>query len=252
METIFDFEDQPDIVIAVLPADWHKGGKMERRFAVWGLYLAVFDMMKRSVYTCNTFHLFWDGKEVGTLGFAKGVLRQSTISAESAAKSQGLLSLSDIIITTTTPSPPFAGGVNVSSTNLTDDVVFSVDIQLCGKTMPINSVFIVVLGAMSDLAEVANKDSHFSTYSFRQAPVEAFLSFVSFGFHPLGPPPFMTFRHVIETLAHLPVLMFDRRVFQEADMVLKLNGVDVGMGLLREARPNGGGGEGEGGGVATS
>ena len=246
VETIFEFDDQPGVVIAVLPADWLKGGKIERRFVVWGLYLAVFDMMKRSVYTCNTFHLFWEGKKVGTVGFARGIIRQSTITAaDSAAKSQGLLSLSDITTTTTTALPPFAGGASVSRTSLINDEVLSVNIDLTGKTMPINSVFIVGLGAMSDLAAIDNKAGRFSTYHYRQAPVQAFMSFASFGHQPDSPPPFMTYRHVIETVAHLPVVMFDRRMFGEADMILKLNNVDVGMGLLRALRPPGGG-------VATS
>ena len=116
--------------------------------------------------------------------------------------------------------------------------------------MPINNVFIVVLGALSDIAAVSNKDGRVSTYSYRQAPVLAFVSFATLGYDPLGPPPFMTYRHVVEALAHLPVVMYDRRVFSEADMLLRLDDKEVGMGLLRELRPRGG--EGGGGGVAVS
>ena len=248
VETIFQFEEQPGVVITVLPVNWHQGGEMERRFAVWGLYLAVFDMTKRSKYTCNTFHLFWDNKEVGTLGFARGVVRQSTLTADSA-KSQGLLSLSNTTATTTTLSLPFSHGVDATATDLADEVVFALNIELKGKMMPINDVFIVALGGLSDLAAFNNKDGRVTTYSYRQAPVEAYVSFATLSYRPLSPPPFMTYRHVIETLAHLPVVMYDRRVFSEADMVLKLNNVNVGMGLLRKLRPLEGG---EGGGVAIS
>ena len=246
VETIFEFKDQPGVAIAVLPVNWHQGGEMERRFAVWGLYLAVFDMTKRSQYNCNTFHLFWDEKEVGTLGFARGVIRQSTLTADHNAKSQGLLSLSNTTATTTALSLPFSHGVNTTATDLVDEVVFAIDIQLRGKMMPINDVFIVVLGALSDLAAFNIKDGRVTSYSYRQAPVEAYVSFASPGYRPLSPPPFMTYRHVIEAVAHLPVVMYDRRVFSEADIILKLNNVDVGMGLLRKLRPlegeDGGGG----------
>lgn len=252
VETIFDFDEHPGVVIAVLPVDWHKGGEMDRRFAVWGLYLAVFDMMKRSQWTCNTFHLFWEGKEVGTLGFSRGVVRHSALTADSA-NSQGLLSLSNVTSTATTLTPSLlsANGSDVLSApkSLTDEVVLSVNVELKGKIMPINNVFIAVLGALSDLAAIGNKDGRLSAYSYRQAPVKAFLNFATLGYHPLGPPPFLTYRHVIEALAHLPGVMFEQRVFSEADMVLKLDDVDVGMGLLRQLRPLGGG---AGGGVATS
>ncbi|KAL8791756.1 MAG: hypothetical protein Q9195_005632 [Heterodermia aff. obscurata] len=223
-ETIFDFEEQPGVAIAILPLDWQRGGEMQRRFAVWGLYLAVFDMMKRSRYTCNTYHLFWEGTEVGTLGFVRGVIRP------------GLLSLGN---GSTVPV------INATDLPVVADPVFALNVELKGKMMPINDVFIAVLGALSDLAACPDKNARVvSGYSYRQAPVMAYLSFGTFGYRPLDPPPFLTFTHVIEALAHLPLVMFERRVFSEADMMLKLDGKDVGRGLLRQLRPLGGGGEG--------
>ena len=235
-ETIFEIEDEPGVVITVLPKNWHLRGEMQRRFAVWGLYVAVFDMTTRSKYFCSTFHLLWDDEEVGTLGFSKGVLRHSGLPASpvniASPQDQGLLSLNSSIPLKTTSIRSLINTTNPTFT-LTTKPILSINVDLKNIMLPINNVFIGVLGALTDLASFTYKDVRVDRYNYNQAPVPAFLAFTTFGFRPLVQPFFMTYRHIIETLAQLTHIMFDNRKFSEADIELRLDGVEVGSGCLR-------------------
>lgn len=235
-ESIFEIEDEPGVVITVLPKNWHLRGEMERRFAVWGLYLAVFDMTTRSKYFCSTFHLLWDDEEVGTLGFSKGVLRHSGSPASPASiespQHQGLLSLNSSIPLKTTSLRSLNNTISPAFT-LTAKPILSINVDLKNTILPINNVFIGILGALTDLASFTYKDARVDSYNYNQAPVPAFLAFTTVGFRTLVRPPFMTYRHVIGTLAQLPHIMFDDRKFSEADIELRLDGVEVGSGFLR-------------------
>ncbi|KAG7002422.1 hypothetical protein G7Y79_00027g061140 [Physcia stellaris] len=232
-EALFEIEGEPGVVITVLPKNWHLHGEMERRFAVWGLYLAVFDMTKRSKYFCSTFHLLWDDEEVGTLGFSKGVVRQSgSPTSIESPQNQGLLSLNSSIPLKTTSLRSLNDTVSPAFTLMAKPVL-SINVDLKNIILPINNVFIGIVGALTDLASFTNKDARVNSYSYNQAPVPAFVAFTTLGFRPVVGPLFMTYRHVIETLAQLPHIMFDDRKFSEADIELKLDGVEVALGRLR-------------------
>lgn len=228
-ETTFELDEEPGVAITIMPHNWQQFGRMERRFAVWGIYLAAFDMTKKSGYGCSTFHLLWDEKEVGTIAFSRGVIRPlgqlATSSASSKTQSQGLLSLSN-----TTAATIYRN----STRDLNAGSILSINVDLQNTIVPIGDIFLVVVGALSDLASVPNKDGRVKTYTYTQAPVPAWLSFTTLGFNPRRRPPYMTYRHIIETLAQLPHIMYADRKFAEADVVVALNGVDVGMGILRK------------------
>jgi len=49
----------------------------------------------------------------------------------------------------------------------------------------------------------------------------------------------MTARHIIETLGHLPALMLERRKFSEADILMKVDGMNAGLGRLRNVDERG-------------
>ena len=238
VDTTWALEDVPNMAITILPEGFEKGRSIQRRFAVWGLYLAVFDITKSKVFQCSTARLLWRGKMVGRLVFSKGVLQGPepiTISAEK----DGSLTLGERV---SAPVPPIAW--TNSTTILSANAVFSINVVLRPTNMPINDIFVGVLGALSDLAAYNNKDSRVMSYSFKETPVPAYFSFTTFGLKPLSQRPYMTYWHIIETLAQLPTIMYERGKFSEADVALKVNGIDVGIGILTKMRPRPGLGTG--------
>lgn len=217
-ETTYQHADHPNSFITLLPQNWQQRGQIERLFAVWGLFLAAYTMTTTGNYHCNTFHLVWDGKEVGTLGFSRGVIMQSPSSAPNASD-QGLLSLNH----TTTP-------LLLSTSSTSDFPHLGVSIKFLPAVTPIQNFFMIVLGALTELANFQNKNTGIEYFAPDPAPIPAFVAFFAWETNRVS---LMTARHIIETLAHVPTLMLARGKFSEANVVLKLDGVEAGFGRFR-------------------
>lgn len=149
-ETVFEMEDQPGVAITVLPLNWYRGGQMPRKYAVWGLFLAVYTMVRKTNFQCNTIHLLWKGREVGTINFSRGVvsLPPSSQLRSSDRRSEGLLSIGNITSIVPSLSQP-----KDSTEILKTDPNLSVSILLLDTVIPINDVFVTVLGGLMDVRD---------------------------------------------------------------------------------------------------
>lgn len=67
--TVYQFPNHPSVAIAVVtPAS---GVFIERRFAIWGIWLGIAYMMSHHRYQAATFALSWEGVIVGAVDFAR-------------------------------------------------------------------------------------------------------------------------------------------------------------------------------------
>ena len=232
-ETVFTMEDQPGVAISVLPFNWHLGGQMPRKYAVWGLFLAIYTMVKKANFQCNTIHLLWKRREVGTINFSRGVVRQPQPDKleSNDPRSEGLLSV-DSITSTILPLP--LPHLQNSTGSLKIGPELSLDVELLDTIIPIHNVFVTVLGGLMDLAHFDDKDAAVLAMIFDTMPVPTYLSFTTWDTPSKAEPPYMTNRHVIEALAFLPQYMYEQRKFSEADVTVKLDNVRCGLGLLRK------------------
>lgn len=226
-DTTFKLDGSPNNAITVFPNRWQVGGQITRKFVIWGLLRAVYDMTSKNKYQCNTCHLLWQGVEVGTLGFSRGVIAASQTSAGDY-QSRGLLSLDN-----DTALGPSSLQTQSSPVNVNHTPVLSVDVEPRPLVLQINDVFMTILGAMGNLAAYPNKDESIYHFHSDWPGTPAFVSFSTRELKPRSKPPFMTCRYIVESLAVLPSIMLNRRKFSEVDIVLKLDGVEAGVGLLR-------------------
>lgn len=236
-EITWEHADHPNNAITLLPANWQKHGQIERRFAVWGLFLAVYTMTFTGNYLCNTFHLLWDGEQVGTLGFSKGIITQSVLPVFNASD-QGLLSFDD------TTRPPLQTQNNTASPS--NSPVLSISLIFLPPVISIQNFFMAVLSALTELAIYRNKDVGIEHFTPDVAPVRASVAFYAWRLNPRVRVPPITARHIIETLGHMPALMLARSKFSEADIVMRLDKIDAGLGRLRRVDERGGVGRGSG------
>ena len=236
-ETVFEMEQQPGVSITVLPANWHRGGQLPRKYAVWGLFLTVYTMSRRNNFQCNTIHLIWKKREVGTINFSRGVIRQPQLSqlGSSDGRRDGVLAIGNI--TAIVPSMPQPQNVTRS---LMAGPELSVNIQLLDTVLPINDVFVTVVGGLMDVAFFDNKDAPVMAMIFDTMPIPTYLSFTTWDTPSKSKPPYMTNRHVIEALAYLPQYMYTERKFSEADVTIALDNIRCGVGLLRKWQHPGG------------
>jgi len=236
--TTFELDDYPNNAIALLPRNWQRVGLIERRFAVWGLSLAVYTMTGRGDYHCSTFHLLWEGIEVGTLGFSKGIIARPQLSASNNAsdlQSQGLLSLDN----TTAIGTPLLHIQN-STADISNRPILSSNVFPLPTVLPLEDFFMTVIGALTRLAAHKDKDAGVVDFAPDVAPIPASVSFSAWSSKSISRPPFITARHIIETLGHLPAVMLARKRFSEVDIIMKLDGVDAGLGQLRKLDGTGG------------
>ena len=230
-ETVFEMQEQPGVTITVLPFNWHLGGQMPRKYAVWGLFLAVYTMVKKTNFQCNTIHLLWKKREVGTINFSKGVVWQPQPSQLESKdqRSEGLLFIGNI--SSTIPPRPHPQN---STGSLKTSPELSLSVLLLDTIIPIHDVFVTVLGGLMDLAYFDDKDAAVLAMIFDTMPVPTYLSFTTWDTPSKAEPPYMTNRHVIEALTFLPQYMYEQRKFGEADITVKLDNVRCGLGLLRK------------------
>ena len=239
-ETVFTLPDHPEVAIVVLPKNWQWGGQMERRFAVWGLFFAIWDMNKNKSWRCNTVHLLWDGEEVGTIGFSRGVIRRPQLSlatTEHSLQAQGVIAVHPNVtvlsrFTSTRPMNVTAFDI-LPSTGLATEPVLSVNIDLRPTILPIQTIFIAVIGALANIAAVPDKDAPVVTFMAQQAPVNAWISFNAIGRRGKRVPK-MNYRHVVDTLGLIPEYMMQMRKFSEATVLMLLNGQEVGLGIVKK------------------
>jgi len=224
-ETTYELADHPNSAITLFPENWQQRGQIERRFAVWGLFLAVYAMTTTGNYHCNTFHLLWDDKEVGTLCFSRGIITSSA----NDPQRQGLLSLDN----TSTP-------LLLSTASTSNSPVLSISILFLPTVFPLQNFFMAVLSALTELAFFKNKDVGIEHSTPDVAPVPASVAFYAWRTNPKAQVPLITPRHIIETLGHVPALMLARRKFSEADIMMRLDRVDAGLGRLRNVDESGG------------
>ena len=230
-ESGFEMAQHPNAAITVLPNHWQWGGEMDRRFSVWGLFLAVYDISKGENFRCATFQLHWDGREVGTITFSRGVIGRLQLPPSRAndLESKGLISVGN-----TTTITPFALNSQNGTLGVKTDPIMSIYVEFVNSVIPIRNVFITVLGALSELAAVTHKDSRVLAFIYDEAPCPTLISFTTWTKPSKSRPPYLTHRHVIETLGYIPSFLYEKGKFSEVDITIKLDNINSGLGLLRK------------------
>lgn len=228
-DTVLTLPSQPRTAIVVLPKDI--GGTMERRFAIWGIYLGVYHMIHSQRFECSTFYFSWKGVPVGNVVFAGGTVaeRRSSLAAGDLA-SKGLFPVRNA---SAIEAVAFRNDTSVSA-----EPVLSVIVQLFGKVIPINDIFLTVLGALSDLARFPEKDAPALSFIYNDSPVPVYMSFYGRALDPRFTGR-IEVKHIIETVGYLPEVMFQQRQFREANVLMKLDDVEVGVGQLVRAERRG-------------
>ncbi len=103
-----------------------------------------------------------------------------------------------------------------------------------------------ILSALIEFVVFENKDIGIEHFNPDVAFVLASLAFYAWEVQPKAWAPLITPRHIIETLGHVPGLMRARSKFSEADIMMRLDRVEAGLGRLRNTDDRNGGAWGSG------
>lgn len=203
--TVFHFPNHPSVVIAVVtPAS---GVFIERRFAIWGIWLGIAYMISHHRFQAATFALSWEDVIVGAVDFGS----QPTISGDDG---DGKVNNSLTILNATTTTSP----VNAQAQNL------EVLIGLVGRSINVNNIILVLLATLNDAAQYRATDVIPAQY---RIGLHGYTALFSITPEPRTTAPFPEYEWLIRALEKLPDFMLRNRKFSEANVVVRVDGVVV-------------------------
>lgn len=217
-----------DTSIEVVPAD---SNLLQRRFAVWGLYLGLVELWSRDLFLTTTATLSWDDQIVGNITFQS-----------SQANGNGTTSLAR----RSTPSPyscqmpagytNSTGLSNVTAEEVRCTAQFS-HIAIDAVNMNPFDVLFPVLDSLVGLAEYPSSSrlAHEPAHEFRRdwyRLLDGFNGRIFIYEHPRDQEPYLEYGDVIVALVQMVWFMVESLHFAPTDIDLIVGGVDVGGGTF--------------------
>jgi len=205
------------------------GDKLERRFAIWGVYLGISEMWSRNLFLSTNIILSRDGQAVCNIIF------RLTQQPSNGTASLERKSASPLLISR---SP--AGSTNVSSdANVTADESRCIPhfdpIGVPDLTMDFHDVLFPILASLVDLsvfpssARLHHEPGHVYRRDWFRL-LEGFNGRIFLFERPRGEPPYLEYGDLIVTLVKFVWYMFEVLRFGPTSMGIRVDGVEVGAG----------------------
>ena len=231
----FRLHPYPEVQITV--ASLEPGVPLKRRFAVWGVYQAIYVMAQNNRFVRSFFYLSWEGNRVGIITYGRTDLavaigNESSKTKTNLAATFGIAGISNRTTVLEKPSDDVAFSDPLTAQRLT----LSFDFKTTPLSIP--EAFLTPLTAMVYAAQF---DKLLKIDPFIAYPTD-YDAQIRCDFHnrrrQTGTPN-LTYGWVIQTLAQIPREMLRERRFSEVTVVTKLDDVPVGDAFLTKGRPVG-------------
>ena len=223
----------PQVEIALLPAA--PATTIEVRLIVWGLWVAIRNMISRNSFYEAEFEIYWEQQVVAFLYITKPMDVQQISSS-----SNGTLGSSDEPLT---PLPSLNGTVSASpssteqSPNASNDDHFGWGPMFMptAQKLTVYEVFLTVMAGIKNAAPHPAYAKVPGPYASAAIDIDAN---VQFYLHkrrqPRTRPPYFQFVHVIKALRLVPGYMLERGRFAELFFAVEVNGLQVAEGYLEK------------------
>ena len=223
-------QEYPQVEIAVIPAA--PARNIEVRLLIWGIWVAIRDIIGRNKFYESEFEIFWDEKVVAFIYITRPMDLQLTGSNATLAPDEplSLLPSPDPTITDTsnsTSTPP--GSLNDGRFGWKP--LFTPR----AKQLTVVEVFLTVLAGIKNAAPHPASEKIPGPYA--SAAVDCYAN-VQFYLHkrrvPRPKPPFFQYVHVIKALRLVPEFMLQQKRFAELLFSIEVSGITVGEGFLQK------------------
>ncbi|CAF9932440.1 MAG: hypothetical protein ALECFALPRED_005291 [Alectoria fallacina] len=220
---VFHFSNHPSVIIAVVTPG--PGIFVERRFALWGIWLGIRYMMAHHQFQAATFALSWEDVIVGAVDFA----RQSTIDG---GNGNGNCTYQTCQTGTLLPSHPHTVNPSPTVLNATTPSPVNADnlkvtIGLFGHPINLSTIILLLFVTLHDAAQHSATDIIPRPYRIG-LHTALFLITPT----PRAEAPFPEYDWLIRSLVQLPDFMLNKGKFSEASIVVRMNGaviIDVSL-----------------------
>lgn len=207
------------------------GDKLERRFAIWGVYVGISEMWSRNKFLSTTMTLSWNGEVVGNIVFKLSEdPSNGTTSLERRSASPSLYSGSPAVFTNAT------GGANVTADEPRCIPRFT-PIGGPGVTMDFHDVLFPIMASLVDLSAFPSSARlhHEPEHVYRRdwfRLLEGFNGRIFLFEHPRGESPYLEYGDLIITLVKLVWYMVEALRCSPTSIGISVDGVEVGAGTF--------------------
>ncbi len=207
--------------VTITPKATARGGAIQTRFIVWGLYQSIVAMTQRKKFRTAVITLRW---EAGIVGYISITGHNGRIFMGESNHTESLLRRSRI--RASNGIDPIAQDSS-NATNISNHPILNVSFVPVGLALAGSDVLITVLYA---LAYVAPYPSAQAAAGFILRPSDA--EKMCLAMLGTATTPFFQYRWVIETLAKIPLYMLYQGRFSGATFTMSIAGVEVGQGQM--------------------
>ena len=218
----------PEVTINIKPAP--PADDIPVRIAVWGVYYSIYDMINKKKFVEAEIDLLWSGSLIGWVRY------QPTTPSKSIIQGQvnKTLNLTKPSVTFTNRSESTLDLNTTPGTELLDLELYYI---VQGKPLTMIEIFVSVYATLKNIAPFPKTDD-VESFSAGAAAFDARVYFAD------GPtrtlPPFYEYRWVIQAMQQVPEYMLSHKRFSELAIVLIVDDVFVGQGVLAKGAPRNG------------
>ena len=204
------------IGIFVLPTP--EARAVERRMMMWGLEQSMRYMMEENRFESVRFRMTRDGDDVGSIEYTSLANKQlhMNLGASTSRLEQG-------------STPAVAEAKEANPLKVVGPQVFC---RLCGYDLEVFDVFRPVVMMLREMAEFPAR-SHIGSY---RTDKEIGVTGLRFKDEKRRNPPFFEAQWLVKACLAIPQYMLDKGTFSETDVMIKVDGVLVAVGLLKIQR----------------
>lgn len=200
------------------------------RIMIWGLYAGIYDMLVYQKWKTAEFDLYWRSVSVAWIRFEmrRRAVGTSVESLDSRNRSDSTLSVNS------TGSLWAVTNDITTARIMPDDEVPAVQFFYLpsGEAIAAQTVFITVLATLRNLAEFSVGDI-IVPFESGEDGFDATIRFLPER-HPRTMAPFNKYRWAIDAVRQIPGYMLAHKMFAELAIVMTVDGVTVGTGMLRK------------------
>ena len=211
--------DFTDVIIKIQPAAPFTD--LEVRFAIFGIYYIVYDMVKKRKFKVSDYNLYWADVAVGRVTISNRV-RPTVAKRDEFNFAQASTNQTRFFSNESQADP------------LLQTFFEYLSKPEVGK-LPAPTVFVTLLAALKNLAIFPETDvvRPFSTgalgFTIRLNILEME--------HPRTEPPFFLYGNLIDTIKKIPTFMLDNRKFAEIFIVIMSEDLFIGEGTIQKGIP---------------
>ena len=222
---VFHYRAYPDVTVTFIPTKTL--GLMKRSYALFGFVDSTNYMIQYDYFGAMLMELQFRSSLVGWIKFEKTEQHSVTATESKTNVSQNLETTNDVLLNPNGTSNLATASDDVDLSD-PSNARFKVLIDFVGGPLPLVGIMVAVLAVMSEAGEHSRTEHLEDRWRIQLTLWDVRVVVDRFGGQPWTTPPFFDYEWLIKAMVRIPKFMYSQRMFNEARMVLELDGLPIG------------------------